>query len=141
MRSTISYNEALYGISMVKKTKVDFVLPTGSTWKLLFPSFYSHNDVDLPSLKCTKQKRQTDNRAFRSSRWRLPQSNLANKRSAVIQYHTYGIFFCIVGPLVLWGSCYFQNFTSGSRQITDDRPSWSHSWSCRSHRAKYNGFH
>ena len=80
---------------MVKKTKADFVLPTGSTRKFLFPSFYSYNDVHLPSLQCTKQKRQTDNRTFRSSRWRLPQSYLANKRSAVIQYHTSGIFFCL----------------------------------------------
>ena len=81
---------------MVKKTKADFVLPTGSTRKLLFPSFYSYNDVHLPSLQCTKQKRQTDNRTFRSSSWRLPQSNLAHKRSAVIHHHASGIFFCPV---------------------------------------------
>ena len=56
---------------MIKKTKADFVPPNGSTMEFLFPCFYSHKDVHLPPLQCTKQKRQTDNSTFRSSHWSL----------------------------------------------------------------------
>ena len=52
-----------------------------------------------------------------------------------------GYSFVLLVPLYSGAAVIFRNFTSGSRQFTDHRSSWNNSWSCRSHRAKYNGFY